>query len=191
MKNTIKIYREEGEGGDSISSSKPNMRNRARTFPNSDSTNELHDQHRWLFLLFLHSLIYRVSHLVSTHAHMNARTSERTPVLELLISTVSSWLLNFHEHMSHFRKLRAIANNRRDERLRSFGLCSFSCVKRRMDNCELFFRLLRIIVSSSKFRHIFDSISRRMERLKDPPPYGVLRQQRNNGHHEIDRVVFF
>jgi len=98
------------------------MRNRARIFLNSVSMNELHDQHRRLLPSFLriHSHT-RASHLVSTHArtHFGAHIG-----LELLTSTVSSWPVNFHERMSHFRKLRAIArrdeNNRRDERLRSF-----------------------------------------------------------------------
>lgn len=129
---------------------------------------ELHDQHRWLFPLFP-SLIYGLFHLVSTHAHMNARTSERTSVLELLISTVSSWPLNFHERMylisGSFARSPTTGEMSVCDRSSRFFFFFFSCIKRRMDHCEfLFFSYVNYV--SSKFLHIFESIPERMGRLK-------------------------
>lgn len=48
---------------------------------------------------FSHARVSRFSYL---YTHTQTRTSERTSVLELLISTVSSWPVNLRERMSHF-----------------------------------------------------------------------------------------
>lgn len=82
---------------------------------------ELYGHHRQLvlftFLFHIHSHAFASYY---SRTRMHARRSAQIFFfffLELLISTVSSWPVKSFVSVSHFWKLRAIANNRGDERL--------------------------------------------------------------------------